>query len=251
MIEPVIIGNATLYHADCREILPMLAGKVDSVVTDPPYGLEFNGSIGYRAGDMCDIENLNYGNVFKDKGFGKLPVFRGMTLNQKKSIKEFHKSWLCLCGNALVISFSLNKTMHLLISAADDLEFEVTDVGCWQYSTGMRKHKSLYRPQYEPFVILHHNALRMNANGIGGNIIKIEKPSIKNGHPTKKPITLMNELIRIVNSNIIIDPFMGSGTTGVAAVQMDRKFIGIEINKDYFDIACKRIEDAQRQQRMF
>lgn len=72
------------------------------------------------------------------------------------------------------------------------------------------------------------------------------------GHPTQKPVALMKWCIQQCGDpQTILDPFMGSGTTGVAAVQMGRKFIGIEINEDYFNIACRRIEDAQRQGRLF
>jgi DNA modification methylase len=71
-------------------------------------------------------------------------------------------------------------------------------------------------------------------------------------HPTQKPLPLMKWCIGFLpNAETILDPFMGSGTTGVAAVQMGRRFIGIEREAKYFDIACKRIEDAQRQGDMF
>jgi site-specific DNA-methyltransferase (adenine-specific) len=75
---------------------------------------------------------------------------------------------------------------------------------------------------------------------------------ILNGHPSEKPLQLMRWTIETVKAfGTILDPFMGSGTTGVAAVQMGRKFIGIERETKYFDIACKRIEDAQRTFDMF
>jgi DNA modification methylase len=69
-------------------------------------------------------------------------------------------------------------------------------------------------------------------------------------HPTQKPVRLMSAILDIFKQKTIADPFMGTGTTGVAAVQMGRRFIGVEINNKYFDIACKRIEDAQRQQQI-
>jgi site-specific DNA-methyltransferase (adenine-specific) len=73
------------------------------------------------------------------------------------------------------------------------------------------------------------------------------------GHPTQKPLALMKWCVSLIPHDIelIVDPFMGSGTTGVAAVQMGRDFIGIEREPDYFDIACRRIEDAQRQGSLF
>jgi site-specific DNA-methyltransferase (adenine-specific) len=71
-------------------------------------------------------------------------------------------------------------------------------------------------------------------------------------HPTQKPINLMEWCINFCKeSNVICDPFTGSGTTGIACVNLDKKFIGIERERKYFDIACKRIEDAQRQERLF
>jgi len=72
------------------------------------------------------------------------------------------------------------------------------------------------------------------------------------GHPTQKPIALMRWCIEQAgNPQTVLDPFMGSGTTGVAAIQMGRKFIGIEREPKYFDIACKRIEAASKQVDMF
>lgn len=69
-------------------------------------------------------------------------------------------------------------------------------------------------------------------------------------HPTQKPIRLLNRLVKRTKG-VVLDPFMGSGTTGVACMNLGRKFIGIEIEPKYFDIACERIENAQRQERLF
>jgi len=72
------------------------------------------------------------------------------------------------------------------------------------------------------------------------------------GHPTEKPIDVMNWTVKESRtSGVILDPYAGSGTTGVAAIGAGRPFIGIEIEPKYFDIACERIENAQRQERLF
>ena len=71
------------------------------------------------------------------------------------------------------------------------------------------------------------------------------------GHPTQKPLAVMKWCLSLIDAHTIFDPFMGSGTTGVAAVSMGGKFTGIEIEEKYFDVACKRIENAQRQSEMF
>jgi site-specific DNA-methyltransferase (adenine-specific) len=70
-------------------------------------------------------------------------------------------------------------------------------------------------------------------------------------HPTQKPVSLMEWCLGFASGNVVLDPFMGSGTTGVACANLGRKFIGIEIEPRYFDIACERIDAAYRQQRLF
>lgn len=75
---------------------------------------------------------------------------------------------------------------------------------------------------------------------------------VENGHPSEKPLRLMSWTLQTVKATgVVLDPFMGSGTTGVAALRMGLKFIGIEREPKYFEIACRRIEDAQRQVTMF
>jgi site-specific DNA-methyltransferase (adenine-specific) len=69
-------------------------------------------------------------------------------------------------------------------------------------------------------------------------------------HPTQKPISLMRWCVA-KTTGVVVDPFMGSGTTGVACMELERKFVGIELHEPYFDIACERIENAQRQERLF
>jgi len=83
------------------------------------------------------------------------------------------------------------------------------------------------------------------------NIQKIQPP-IKRQHPNEKPVSLVERFVKNCTNKdgTILDPFMGSGTTGVACMNLGRKFIGIEIEKKYFDIACERIDQAQRQMRL-
>ncbi len=83
--------------------------------------------------------------------------------------------------------------------------------------------------------------------------LQVEEPLIdqRREHPTQKPVAVMRQCIEMMSAEIILDPFMGSGTTGVAAVKLGRRFIGIEIEPRYFDIACRRIEEATRQPDLF
>lgn len=90
----------------------------------------------------------------------------------------------------------------------------------------------------------------MNARQLDVSISETNRERV--GHPTQKPLRLMAWCLGFLpDAETILDPFMGSGTTGVACAKMGRKFIGIEMDPDYFDIACKRIEDAYRQADMF
>jgi site-specific DNA-methyltransferase (adenine-specific) len=105
-------------------------------------------------------------------------------------------------------------------------------------------------------ILVAHRAggpIRWNAdNRLVPNVLS-EMPSRQREHPNEKPIDLVSRLVATHSNrgDLILDPFMGSGTTGVAAVKLGRKFIGIEIEPKYFDIACQRISDALKQPDLF
>jgi site-specific DNA-methyltransferase (adenine-specific) len=203
-----VIGDATLYLGDCREILPGLP-KVDAVVTDPPFGL----------GDRMK------GGTWADKqAFKDMPVWDAEAPALETLLAIVNLSPRCVMwgGNY----FGLPPSRCWLVWDKANAVPTMADVElAWT---------NLDRP----------------AKRFKGRVGRVEY-----GHPTQKPLDLMCWTIAQVEhhspAETILDPFMGSGTTGVAALQMDRKFIGIEREPKYFDIACRRIEDAQRQQRLF
>lgn len=204
-MKPEIIGDATLYLGDCREILPTLP-KVDAVITDPPYGIGFAAQptkwqrqAGKTAeawddttvGDIDAVRALGAVQVIWGGNYYPLPPSRGWLSwfkpDAPPSMASFELAWTNLDRNARQFSQSIGAT----------------------------------------------NAERV-------------------GHPTQKPLALMRWCIDQAGMpKTIADAYMGSGTTGVAAVQMGRKFIGIEREVKYFDIACRRIEQAQKQQMLF
>lgn len=205
-----VIGDATLYLGDCRDILPTL-GKVDAVVTDPPYGIGFaaqptryqraNGMRpsewdNERPQDVVDQLRARYARLIVWGGnYFSLPPTRGWLI--------WHKA-----GNAPSMA---------------DLEMAWTSID-------------------------------MNARSFEKSVksASLEKNLQAAAHPSQKPVALMEWSIGFVpGSGAILDPFMGSGTTGVACVQLGRSFIGIEREPSYFDIACRRIEEAYRQPRLF
>ena len=212
MSEPVVIGAATLYLGDCRDILPTL-GKVDAVVTDPPYGIGKDGQIRTTGGN----------------GGRKAHDF--LDWDSERPAREVFDSILSLSDD--IIIWGGNYFADIL-----------PPTGKWLvWDKGQRINQS----DGELAWTSYHGALRIKVMN------RVELLIDGTDHPTQKPIRLMKWCIGQAKNNpqTILDPFMGSGTTGVAAVQMGRKFIGIEREERYFQIACKRIEDAQRQSDLF
>ena len=214
MTKTVEIGDCTLHLGDCREILPELP-KVDAVVTDPPYG------IGEAAG-----KNRSRGALATAKDYG-WSEWDNCTAEDAVDMAIDKAKWSIVFGGNY---YNLPPTSCLLVwdklnGASDFADCEIA----W---TNLPKAVRLLR-------FLWNGMLR----GEKGERV----------HATQKPINVMKWCIEHLPppNQTILDPFMGSGTTGVAAVKLGRKFIGIEIEPKYFDIACKRISDAYKQPDLF
>ena len=214
------IGDATLYLGDCLEILPTL-GKVDAVVTDPPYGIGVDRS-------MAKVGGTQYGKAAAPKNHYEASGWDDaeMTLDQANAFIAASDYQVFWGGNY----YGLPRARCWLVwdkqnggNAFADCELAWTNL-----DKPVRK-----------FSWMWNGMLRQGGED-------------RNGHPTQKPLALMEWCIHQVgNPQTILDPFMGSGTTGVACANLGRKFIGIEIELKYFEIACERIDNAYRQKRMF
>ena len=204
-MTPVIIGNATLYCGDCREILPLLP-KVDAVITDPPYGL---------------------GNRMK-----------GGTWGAKTAFKE------------MVVWDASAPDVSLLLELADlspttvfwgGNYYGLPPTRCW-----------LVWDKQNAVPTMADCEIAWTSRDANTKRISLPVGRVLNGHPSEKPLRLMEWTLETVKaSGTILDPFMGSGTTGVAALRAGCEFIGIERDRKYFDLACQRIENAQRQVSLF
>lgn len=210
-----IIGDCELYLGDCRDILPTL-GKVDAVVTDPPYGLGENNK-----------KNLSRVTLAKPKDYGEF------SWDEKPADKELID--LCRLVSKYQIIFGGNY-------------FELPPTKCWLV-WDKQNGNSDFADCELAWTNLDKAVRRIYWlwNGM------IRKGDDVREHPTQKPVGVIEWCIKHLpaDSQTIIDPFMGSGTTGVACVKLGRKFIGIELEPKYFDIACKRIEEAYKQPDMF
>jgi DNA modification methylase len=210
-IRKEIIGDATLYLGDCLEILPTLE-KVDAVITDPPYG------IGLEYGEYQDsVENI------AEMGPKVVEIARGL---------------------ARVVSVTTGNLNQYLYP-------KPTWTLCWFNRAGAGSGPWGFSC-WQPIMCYGPDPYLAAGKGRRPDFIEWSEAAEKNGHPCPKPYQFMFRWItRVSLSGDICDPFMGSGTTGVACANLGRKFIGIEIEPKYFDIACERITNAYRQERMF
>lgn len=221
------IGNATLYLGDCREILPTL-GKADAVVTDPPYGFKK-----YRTDDDAPvIEAL--------RPFARKAVF---------GYPELLCRWTADWGepSEWVTWWPTNRQMAR--AAGLPRESEAIAIYGPLYEKPRRPRvydrtiESIHAARDEcPDEAADGDVWREPSPGMGFN-------SHLRQHPNEKPEALLKKLILLCSDmgEIILDPFMGSGTTGVASVKLGRWFRGIEVVPEYFEIACSRLREAQRQ----
>lgn len=227
------IGNATLYLGDCREILPTLP-KVDAVVTDPPYG-----------DAATHNKHLSKITLRNGEPAGQVLGFTGISMDEAVALTQ---AWTEKATRWVVFTCEW-KYAHALDAAG-----LLVRLGIWRKPDGAPQFTGDRPGMGWEAVAICHRSGRKRWNG-GGRHAFWTWPKGQNdsGHPTGKPIGLLSDFVSdFTDANeVVLDPFMGSGTTGVACMNLGRKFIGIEIEPKYFDIACERIKAAQDQMRLF
>ena len=328
-VQKVVIGDATLYQGDCMDILPTL-GKVDAVITDPPYGKvkgDFDHEWSTRAGMLDDVSRWVDAIVPTMKNNATLWWFAWPSLAGRieSRIAErlnvlSHVVWAKPSATGLRCSKEMLRapmpvTERIIMAEHYNSDVNALDCSGYQhkcneaardtfgrYITAARLSHGLTMKQLTEavgaFGKVNHGGACSNWEN-GNNVPTVDQyqkiqaafkgcfdreyedlkreyeglrryfdcnpgeqftdvwqfPSSNgnHGHPTEKPLGLMSYLVRLSvrGGGIALDPFMGSGTTGVAAIQLGRKFIGIEREPKYFDIACKRIEQAVAQGQLF
>lgn len=232
-MKETLADGIDLYCGDCRDILPTL-GKVDSVVTDPPYGVglkkktnDFRGSRHFDDG-----ESARASTTYDD---------------DPERIAELVVSaatiYLPLAARALV--FPGNRMAWKYPEPKSSGTIFVPN-GAGRDPWGFGCHNAVLYYGKDPYLSAGKGSLPNSATFNQPNREQID-------HPCPKPVEWMLWAVKRASlvGETILDPFMGSGTTGVAAVKLGRKFIGIEIKEQYFDIACKRISEALKQPDMF
>lgn len=222
-MTPITIGNATLYCGDSYQILPTL-GWIDAIVTDPPYEFRAEGGGMYRAARQGMDQIL-------DEGLAD----------------GFDHSIINPLLSGSVVVFCHNDQLPKLLPYLDG-SFERQAVCIWRKKNPQPVANKHYRPVMEFYVHAwnrgHHP--RGTLEDLDRMIVAMSpRGEAKFGHATVKPDEVMDKIIRNVAPGVIADPFMGTGSTGVAAVKAGRQFIGIEKNPTHFATACARLATAQ------
>ncbi len=210
-----VIGNCTLYLGDNRDVMSVIdLSVVGSCVTDPPFGL----------GKKCLGGRINSNRLIV-----------GMVRTEIQKIEQWDASTPC-------IKFILNLNVPTIIWGGN--YFDLPPTRCF-YVWDKKQ------PFNFSFAMAEYAWTNFDKNA---KIFRLHPVGLAKEHPTQKPIQLIKWCIDQLPKDCtgtIFDPFMGSGTTGVACAKIGRSFIGIELDEDYFNIACKRVEDAYRQGDLF
>lgn len=246
MAETTQIGDCTLIHGDCLEIMPTLEpGSVDLVLTDPPYGTTHN-----RWDSVIPFEGMWKGIHRLSNETTPVVLFSQMPFGASlicSNPQEFRYEWIWHKNNPTGF---LNANRMPMRAHENVLVFY--------------KRLPLYNPQkspgkpYRPGTVSRESVNYGKFDGaqrkeypdgsrFPTDVIKYSNCSDRSGgHPTQKPVDLLRYLIRTYTNpgDTVLDFTMGSGSTGVACVEEGRKFIGIELDDHYYDIACKRVLNA-------
>jgi site-specific DNA-methyltransferase (adenine-specific) len=241
MAEKVTIGNCDLWHGDSLEVLGLIRETVDAVVTDPPYS-----SGGQFRGDRTGATSSKYQG---SEHAGLYAEFSGDNRDQR-AYEHWCALWLARCHamtrqGGLAVVFTDWRQLPTTSDAIQAGGYVWRGLGVWDKTEAARPQKGRYRNQAEYFV--WGSAGPMGEDGpCAPGVFRYSANSEEKHHIAGKPQRLLQDLL-VLCGDVVLDPFMGSGTTGVAAANMGKRFIGIEINRTHFDIACKRIAAAQAQ----
>ena len=212
-----------LKHGDCLELMKDIpSGSVDMVLTDPPYGMNFQSNhreIRHRV--IENDSNLDWISDFVSE------IYRVSADNSAHYI-------FCSWHNIDIFKQEFEK------------KFRIKNILTWvKNNTSMGDLKGDFAPRTE-FILFFHKGRQLIRGGRDSNVLEFRRTK-NEYHPTQKPVDMLEYMIEKFSDvdSLILDPFMGSGSTGVACVNTNRKFIGIEKDDKYFEIAENRIKDAQ------
>lgn len=229
MAEKIVIGNAELWHGDCREVMESFNNiNITCIATDPPYGISY---------------------VSSWRKQGKTEMLRNDNDAPTDAVPSMAK--ILSDGGALYLATRFDAS-YPWVTAMRDAGLTLKTPIFWDkgnHTSGDLEGD--FGAQVEIFLFAHKGRHKLRGPRLN-NLWRIPRDPAGD-HPTPKPVLLMEKMITTSTDtgDVVMDPFMGSGSTGVASVATGRTFIGIEIDRKYFDICCERIDRAQAQERLF
>lgn len=240
------IGNATLYLGDCREILPTL-DAVDLTITSPPYNMGLIPGGGGRG-------------MYRPGANNKAGRFReGYGTHSDAMPQADYDSWQRICLELMFDKSELGvfynhrpRIEHgqMRPPLSFDYPAPLRQIIIWDRGTGIDVNLRHFCTRQEWILVFAKPKMALvdHAASGRGDVWRLGMEYSETGHPAPFPVSLPQTIIESVSgAQLILDPFMGSGTTGIACHRSGRKFVGIEIDENHFDNACRRIEAAQRQ----
>ena len=239
--------GASIAMGDCEEMLSKIPdNSVDLILTDPPFNL---GNFMHKRG--TNLKKMRE-NQFAYAGWDDLE-YEEWILKMESFFK--HSNRILKKRGTMICFMSLMK-IESLIEISERNNFYYKTVGVWHKTNPMPRNMNLhFVNSTEAWIYLINEANTGTFNNNSKLIHDFFESSVtpksekKFGkHPTQKPLSILNHFIKILSNegDVVCDPFMGSGSTGVSCEINNRKFVGIELNEDYFDIAKNRIEDVKR-----
>lgn len=238
------IGDAELWLGDCLQILREVRTTVDAIITDPPYS-----SGGAFRGDRTVETSAKYqGSEHR----GLYAEFTGDNRDQR-GFTLWSALWLGMAREtcregAILAAFTDWRQLPATTDAVQAGGWVWRGLGVWDKTEAARPQKGRYRNQSEYFVWASNGPLS-NEGACAPGVFRMSANSEEKHHIAGKPTRLLEQMLQVCG-HCVMDPFMGSGTTGIAALRSGRRFIGMEMSQTHFDIACRRIEREASQGRL-
>lgn len=226
--KKVVIGDTTLYCGDCREILRTLE-HVDALITDPPYGINL--------GSHLAVKDGRRDHVLVKAGYD--------------SYDDTEENLVATVIPAIRVALTKASRGLVFCAGSNIWHFPRADLVGGVYLPAAQGRNKWGFMSFWP-CLLYGRAADLHL-GAKATAYRSTAAAEKSEHPCPKPLNWMKWAVDLASRyrEVVLDPFMGSGTTGVACSQLGRRFVGIEIEAKYFDMACRRIEEAQRQGQLF
>lgn len=234
-----VIGNATLYLGDCLDVLPLVTAN--ACLTSPPYNL--GGFHQMHGGNSATWEYDEFSDDMPETDYQTLQVRIMDAVFSSVTGPLFYNHKNRIVDGRLISPLEwMNKTKWVIHQQV------VINKG-----SGANVDKRRFFPVHEVMLVCFKTPKdRLQNDACLTDVWSVEQTNRKDvNHPATMPLSMAKKALSVSGATVVLDPYMGSGTTGIAALSQQRGFIGIERSAKYFELACTRIQDSLRQQSLF